>query len=28
MPNHMRVTIGTRTEMETFLSTFKEVMAA
>lgn len=27
LPNHMRVTIGKKSEMETFLSTFREVMA-
>jgi histidinol-phosphate aminotransferase len=27
MPNHLRVTIGTKTEMETFLSAFREVTA-
>jgi histidinol-phosphate aminotransferase len=27
LPNHMRVTIGKKTEMETFLSAFKEVVA-
>jgi len=27
LPNHMRVTIGKKTEMETFLSAFRQVMA-
>jgi histidinol-phosphate aminotransferase len=27
LPNHMRLTIGKRSEMETFLSAFKQVMA-
>ena len=27
LPNHMRLTIGKKSEMETFLSTFREVMA-
>ncbi len=27
MPNHMRVTLGTKTEMETFVSAFRQVMA-
>jgi histidinol-phosphate aminotransferase len=27
LPTHMRVTIGTRTQMETFVSTFRAVMA-
>jgi histidinol-phosphate aminotransferase len=27
LPNHMRVTIGKRTEMETFLSAFRQVLA-
>jgi len=27
LPNYMRVTIGTKSEMETFLSAFKQVMA-
>jgi histidinol-phosphate aminotransferase len=27
LPNHMRVTIGKKTEMETFVSAFKQVMA-
>jgi histidinol-phosphate aminotransferase len=28
MPNHMRLTIGTKSEMENFVSAFKQVMAA
>ncbi len=27
LPNHMRVTVGTKPQMETFVSTFREVMA-
>jgi histidinol-phosphate aminotransferase len=27
LPNHMRLTIGKKSEMETFLSTFREVAA-
>jgi histidinol-phosphate aminotransferase len=27
LPNHMRLTIGKKSEMETFLSAFREVMA-
>jgi histidinol-phosphate/aromatic aminotransferase/cobyric acid decarboxylase-like protein len=27
MPNHMRLTIGKKSEMETFLSAFREVAA-
>jgi histidinol-phosphate/aromatic aminotransferase/cobyric acid decarboxylase-like protein len=26
LPNHMRLTIGKRTEMESFLSAFRQVM--
>jgi histidinol-phosphate aminotransferase len=28
MPNHMRLTIGKKSEMESFVSAFKQVMAA
>jgi histidinol-phosphate/aromatic aminotransferase/cobyric acid decarboxylase-like protein len=27
LPNHMRLTIGKKSEMETFLATFREVIA-
>jgi histidinol-phosphate aminotransferase len=27
LPNHMRVTIGKKTEMEAFVSAFRQVMA-
>jgi histidinol-phosphate aminotransferase len=27
LPNHMRLTIGKKSEMETFLAAFREVMA-
>ena len=27
LPNFMRVTVGTKPQMETFVSTFREVMA-
>ena len=27
LPNHMRLTIGKKSEMESFLSAFKQVMA-